>query len=411
MDLAENWVESFLEDSWDEPDSSESFKELNRSFTEKITHAGFINYLHLCWAREIGCELRPDMLYYTIISEVASEILSNPERYVHLFTGTQTKEIIQVISSDGEMKVENLIDAMRDVIKSPEFLSIICDVRFDSDRKHADLARKMVFANMGTPFYSYMVSLCGIPHVDLVGNLDDWKLLYSSVFKLSKFLSNKHQTYFSNVIKLINHIIYYGFDIDVDNSISTASRPNSSSTDFFNNIFDHGRNIICGSGHPDFVVYGWAKTFYINGNNKEPSLEHFSPHVNYVPYTVDGCDKYFCQAVTLAYSEFDEAKNMLSPCYGIITYEITNKSIYNKLANPTRTDQHGNKYQPLSLSQLKSIIDNGKLYDPAHTHYGRQTRVICDRCREYITIAWGEGKNHDLCLPCVEIIKEELSQK
>lgn len=88
------------------------------------------------------------MLYYTIISEVASQVLSHPERYVHLFSGSQTKSTIVVIAEDGIVKADRLVECMRNVVKSPEFLSAICDVEFSSDVNNASYARKMVFANI-----------------------------------------------------------------------------------------------------------------------------------------------------------------------------------------------------------------------------------------------------------------------
>jgi hypothetical protein len=424
MDSMQNWVSTFIKSNpWSQMDSVNDYKEIRRNFTSKITHAGFIHYLHLCWAKELGCELRPDIIYYTIISELASEILKDPENYQYLFTDSDEKENIITISEDGIIKADRLIESMRTLVKVPDFLTAICDVKFDSDVKDAHYARKMTFACMGTPFYDYICSLCGIPHLELIGSVDDWVHLHSAVVKLSRFPPNidkynTHEKYFKGVINIIANIIYYGFAIIIDTKehpfiryIGDQSSDIYDAENFFSDIFDYGKNTKCGSGHPDNLVHGWAKLFYINGMSAETTLEpyisSFSSHVNFIPFTRDFDNKYFCQAVTLAFSELDQQTQTLRPGYGIITYEITNEDTYNKIANPTRKDANGIEYQPLSLKQCKEIIDGGKLYNPAGTRYGNNVYVICDRCRKHIYICIGYGNNNDLCLACADKVRQE----
>lgn len=55
-------------------------------------------------------------------------------------------------------------------------------------------------------------------------------------------------------------------------------------------------------------------------------------------------------------------------------------------------------------STLQHILRHGKLYYPAHTHYGPSphTRVVCDKCRRGdLRICIGVD-SWDLCLPCAE---------
>jgi hypothetical protein len=411
MDSLENWVSGFVKTGWRSSETStpiaESYKELDRNFTSKITHAGFIHYLHLCWAKEIGCELRPDMLYYTIISELASEILEHPDQYVDLFTGTQEKQTLVTVGIDGIIKADSLVETMRGVIKSPEFLSAVCDVTFDSDVVNASYARKMAFACMGTPFYDYLCTMCGIPHIEIIGCKKDWNKLLSVTENLASVIKNNCpqniNKYFDKVIKTIKDIIHYSF------------RKESSTNDakeFFSKIFDYGKNSKCGSGHPDNIVHGWAKSFYINGSRTESSLGDFSSHVNYVPFTRDFDHKSLCQVVTLAFSELDEKAHVLRPDYGIITYEVVDDKTYNKIANPEREDENGIKYQPLSLKQLKEIVDGGTIFNPAGDHYNNPNgNVICDRCRyNRVDVCMGYGKNNDLCIPCVNWVKQEWNR-
>lgn len=53
---------------------------------------------------------------------------------------------------------------------------------------------------------------------------------------------------------------------------------------------------------------------------------------------------------------------------------------------------------------FENIVRHGKYYNPAHTHYGRKTNVVCDRCgRTNLDICIGY-KDYDLCFNCVDIV-------
>ena len=109
-----------------------------------------------------------------------------------------------------------------------------------------------------------------------------------------------------------------------------------SKEEFFMNMFHYGKNGHCGSGHPDNLVHGWARHFF--DDLKEPSrdLEKFHCHTNYVcmkALNLNGSlAGYFIQMVSLAFSELDKGTNTMTPQYGIVTYRIRGKEIFNKLA-------------------------------------------------------------------------------
>ncbi|MDO8934103.1 MAG: DUF4419 domain-containing protein [Rhodocyclaceae bacterium] len=65
------------------------------------THAGFIHYLHACWAAERGVVLRPDVIWHTVLCEMARIIQAAPMHYRHLFTddGSGTKRELEVLTA------------------------------------------------------------------------------------------------------------------------------------------------------------------------------------------------------------------------------------------------------------------------------------------------------------------------
>jgi hypothetical protein len=53
-------------------------------------------------------------------------------------------------------------------------------------------------------------------------------------------------------------------------------------------------------------------------------------------------------------------------------------------------------------SVLLNIYSKGKYYNPAWSHYGRHTNVVCDRCKSSqlkVCIGW---EKYDLCMKCVD---------
>ena len=64
------------------------------------THKNYIHYLTLAWSNHFSVVLSPDIIFFTILCEIADEILSNPDSYRHLFTDSQEKKQIMTLTHD-----------------------------------------------------------------------------------------------------------------------------------------------------------------------------------------------------------------------------------------------------------------------------------------------------------------------
>jgi hypothetical protein len=79
--------------------------------SNSVTHSGLIYYLHACWAKELGCVLRPDMVYYTIVSEIATYVVDNPEKFRSLFSNSKSKVDFIVSNKNahqGDLNINDL---------------------------------------------------------------------------------------------------------------------------------------------------------------------------------------------------------------------------------------------------------------------------------------------------------------
>ena len=138
--------------------------------------------------------------------------------------------------------------------------------------------------------------------------------------------------------------------------------------DFFSDIFHYGKNIKCGSGHDDQIVSGWLRVFY-GDTLKYPPIKDFDKylsHTNYVCTKDIDENKMYCQMVSLAYSILDTDKNILIPGYGIVTYEITNELVYNKLAMITEKSE--------TINDISINKNNLDYEDKIFTIYGYRSK-------------------------------------
>lgn len=418
LNTKKDWVQTFAtittQNGSKSKINSDHFIEHTKNFDSDITHAGLIHYVHYAWAIELGIQLRPDMILNAIISELAQKILGNPEKYKDLFTNSVEKVDINCVGNTI-FDIDQIVERVRAIIANPEFLSVICDTEFKSDVENAKLARRMCFACMGTPYFNYMMTMCGIPQIEVIGKKSDWTKLRSVILLLGKFACNKNMVESANIV---SNIIYYCFGTKPEK----FTQLHKSKEEFFSDIFHYGKNKKCQSGHDANIVSGWLRVFYGRTLEKLPSedLSKYNAHTNYLcvrqtglasaksigeglsPVSPTGTNKMFCQVVSLAYSLLDKEKNILVPHYGIITYEITDECTFNNLAmiDNSKIDVNGIKYTPLTDDELKEIMLYGRYFNPTS-----KREMNCNLCRKNKLICGiGTNDRKNLCLECAHKI-------
>jgi hypothetical protein len=321
LDSPEQWVRAFSSDEMFGSD----FKQLRASFDAAavpVTHAGFIRYLHACWAAERGAVLRPDMVWHTLVNEVASAVLADPAAYRDLFTKAATGKTEIVIVTRDDLDVGELVAAMRTQIGDPAFAALLCDTRFASEAPGAHTATLLAFAEAGTPYFDYVTTRCGIPSVDVVGSRDEWVALLAAVRGLQRYVPSGGK-WLGAAVRAVDAILHWAFaepDTDGGDYADAAA--------FFADTFHYGANPMCGSGHEPRLVCGWARGLYACW---EEDLDRFPSHVRQMPYKDRDTGRMYVQAGGLAYSEAT-ADGAFEPGYGFVTYEVIDKDTFKQLA-------------------------------------------------------------------------------
>jgi len=291
---------------------------------------GLASYFHLCWAQELGAILRPDMIWTTVLSELARDAIRCPEKYRSTFAkGSQagTKEDLLIRTNVvDDLDAKSIAKCLRDKLSSDDAFSLMCETSFSVETPgYTDMAASFLSA-AASPYYNYISFMCGIPFVHVSGTADDWNTLSKACNRLKKYSQNKgFCTYLKQVETKVDEIRHYAFQCK-DQDESNA---------FFGGCYWVTSN--CGSGAP-YYTCGWLSTFFYLSTgwgkyNKDTTpTQSFTAITDYphnlavVPWTNEETQRRFAKVSGLIYAKKTD-NGFLMPHYGQITYEIVNKSL------------------------------------------------------------------------------------
>jgi len=310
------------------------------STTVDAIHSGLLQYAHIAWADEVGVILSPDQFHYTVISEVKAHIIEHPDQFKHFFTedsgsgSDSTKETINV----HNLTVEKLLTVLEQKIPHKELFNLITRTHYLSAPDNFKLVTAITMANMATPYYDYVDTKCGIPHVAVRGSRDEWQLLADTINKLAVIFAqaNDLRRYFGGVEGTIQTLI------------ATVFGPTSieAKQSLFANMFQHQNNQNCGSGHAQTIVTGWLRTLYMLfystvADEIKDDIKKYPSHLNCLPYTNkdDPTDtRYYFYVTGLTSSELVKYNSMTfyNPMYDVVHCQMISKyahNVYDRLSD------------------------------------------------------------------------------
>ena len=222
-------------------------------------HINYLTYLEKCWADHLGVVVTPDIVWYTLLSEVAILVKKEPETFRHLFTKSDKKEEIIILTDNPvEMPLDLLSGALKNRVPAdttnffPEF----------STRTPRSLhAFQAAFCDIRSPYYNYSMYMCNIPKIDVRGAIDDWKNLSDKWNILTNAVIGA-SVWTQSVAEILNSLV-----------------ENFQNKDFWIKIFSLER---CGSGHQTEVSGWFTKLFSFQPDIKY--VKNYSTHVSVVKY-------------------------------------------------------------------------------------------------------------------------------
>ena len=255
-------------------------------------HKNYMEYLQKAWGDHLSIVISPEVLWYSVLCELATMIKADPEKFRPIFSTTQEKQTLIVVTAAGEiMPLNELVDLLKQVVPSDSSRFF---PEFTTSTPRSTWACNAAFADMCSPYYNYCMLMCGFPSINIRGEMEDWQNLIAHWEKMKDITPGKWHNQVLNVFK----DVYANLD----------------SPAFWKTMFRLDR---CGSGS-QVEVSGWLTNLFPT----QPSVrypENYSPHVSIVPYHHLSLKKDFEMRAGLFFSK--QQDEFLVPDYGFIVHE------------------------------------------------------------------------------------------
>ena len=287
------------------------------------THEGLIQYVFEAWRKELGVVLGPDILYYTVITEIKNHILLNPQKFIGLIANNFNGKI-QIDNNE----INSMMEKLENIILCKDLFMLVKSTDFSTQPEHYRKVLQITLASSGVPYYNVGSSQCGIPKVIVLGKESDWIKLLHILIKL-KSLMESHCKIMTSYLQIV---------IQTIQKLNTAVFE-TRDVDFFRNMFVYGKNNVCGSGHTKVNLEGWIRNFYVGKYRLDKFAGHqkyikqFPSHLNCLPYIISDDEyntRYYFYICGLSSSK--KINGFLYPEYNIAHGEIVHakkEDIYN----------------------------------------------------------------------------------
>lgn len=262
-------------------------------------HLNYLEYLEGAWARHHSILITPDIVWYTLLCELSQIVGMDPERFRYLFSESDEKQEIVIHSDDPVvMPIEGLITMLESLVPT-DTAPFIPEFSTSTDRsRHAFHA---AFCDMVSPYYNYMMMVCGIPAIEVLGTSEDWTRVRDCWSAMKSTVLAGMGIYYVRVLQILNGILM------------NVAMP---TPEFWKDIFRLER---CGSGS-DTEAHGWFTELF----HEIPTtryVSNFSSHVSTVKYKHLNTRKDYEMKVGLFPANLHG--QVLVPNFGFLVYEKT----------------------------------------------------------------------------------------
>ena len=280
---------------WRTKETTQTLYHITDNIEGEFFHKNYLEYLELCWANHYGAVLSPDIVWHTLLNEVASIVANAPKQFAFLFTTTPESKQDICVPSDSLtiLPLDLIITELKNRIPSDINLFI---PNFSTTTRRSLFSRYVTFADVVSPYYNYSMFACGIPYIDFQGNEEDWLKVANNWSEISGLLKTETD-YFSKIQNRLNLL---------------AKMPDDST--FWKEMFFLKR---CGSGGQQNVM-GWFSEFFKDAKRPTRS-ENFATHLAKVSYTHLGTGKNYQMLSGIMSSQLN--KDLLIPDFSCVVYE------------------------------------------------------------------------------------------
>jgi hypothetical protein len=253
--------------------------------TASSFHTNYLEYLQDAYSVHHKIVIAPHHFWYSILCEIAQTVVSTPDLHRSLFTRDPAGKIDIIVPCSSETEPLRMDALYKEMIG---YIPIDTDLflpTFTTSTEMSKLASLAAFLETCSPYYSYMMLLCGYPAVRLDGTKADWEMVTTKLVSLGdEFLHIKSPLgpWVTDTICPIAEKLLGALD--------------NKNVDWLRQIFTQQK---CGSGS-QYVVDGWFSRLFIKQPEGLPEVCNFPSHISKVPYTTlpSGTKWNMCFALT-----------------------------------------------------------------------------------------------------------------
>ncbi|MFT5684196.1 MAG: hypothetical protein ACI8RZ_005137 [Myxococcota bacterium] len=167
-----------------------------------------------CYDNHEPLSLAPEVIWFTILSEIARVVKADPVRFGHLYSRAPDERQIAQVRIDGfvygqpndwAVGIAQFLPVLRGLV--PDGLLDNTVPAFSTATPESDAVLLLAFMDGASAYYDYrMTSLCGIPRVRLEGTADDWLWIVYGAQELAGVFAKPLGPYFDALIPVLTQI-------------------------------------------------------------------------------------------------------------------------------------------------------------------------------------------------------------
>ncbi|KAH7191862.1 uncharacterized protein B0J16DRAFT_368172 [Fusarium flagelliforme] len=219
---------------------------------EDVSHVypssgGFIRGAVEAWAQHQHFVIRPDEVWFEVLSQMNLYMSANSEKLRDMFVEFDGKEKIVVEGDSWEGIIVSFGDEMNNRVKTKWLKDWILP-NFTTSTPQDDVTATILMMGLMKTFFDFEgMIICGIPSVTLLGEREDWVKLRDKLDRLYEF--GDDAGLFADALKPIMKRFVSSWDGDEETK------------EFWEQIVRAKKKWSCGEGASEWDVSGWITGF------------------------------------------------------------------------------------------------------------------------------------------------------
>lgn len=150
-------------------------------------HTPLASAVQLAFDEHRPLRLTPDAVWLTIAAGFAQHVNARPETLRERFVRHEGRKTLEVVWQDSwNLAAQDLAAAVAEDMGAGHQRLFQCD--FSTTTPLDRLASDVVFLGAFRRYYDYLlIGICGIPHIDLLGTVEDWQKIRDRIEVLAEY--------------------------------------------------------------------------------------------------------------------------------------------------------------------------------------------------------------------------------